>query len=240
MGALSRLWKEPYNHMKKNLFATLFVGAALAVPAFSQNGADVFHYTTRGYSQAAYMSANGINGLFMVEQNMMVSSGREMGTNILGFASGILPNGNLVLYTTDWSDWSATVIPSNPQMTIPGTGAGWFTGTRTEFTVVPFGVRLVSRYQGVFHAGATLQNPAFLDMTKDKDQFALTVPGLGMIFNYSSNYRGLIGFEPVGTGYMTFTANGVTETIFAPGTPTSSASWMGWFNYSNVEISSNN
>jgi len=239
VGALSRLWKEPYNHMKTNLFATLFVGAALAVPAFSQNGADVFHYTTRGYSQAAYMSANGINGMFMVEQNMTIAGGRQMGTNILGYASGILPNGHLVLYTTDWNGWSGTLVPSNPQMTIPGTGAGWFTGTRTEFTVGPFGISLVSRDEGVFYAGATIQNPAFLDTTKDKDHFTLTIPGIGRIFTYNSSYRGRIGFEPEGTGYMSFTANGVTETIFAPGTPISPASWMGWFHTKEVEISGN-
>jgi hypothetical protein len=125
-------------------------------------------------------------------------------------------------------------------MTEPGYGEGWFTASRLELAFGPFGISVVSRYDGVMNAGATLQNPAFLDMTSDKDHYTFAYPEIGFGFSYNALYRGTIGFEPVGTGYMTFTANGVTETLFPQGTPASPASWMGWFISREVEISSNN
>ena len=129
------------------------------------------------------------------------------------------------------------VAPSNGGLKTPGSANVWFTATRQEFGFGPFGIQLLSRVEGVISAGSTLQNPAFIETTRDHDHYTMTLPGIGMLFSVKYNYGGKIGFEPTGTGWMAFTSDaGQTETLFAPGTPVDPASWMGWLHSSNTEV----
>jgi len=225
--------------MKQNLISTLLVGAALATAAFGQNGATTSHYSSRGYTQTTYLSKPGLSGMFTITQSAVTSQGRNLGVMVQGNAMGWLPSGNLVTYIGDFQEWNGLVNPTNASLNGTGYVGGWFSARRMEFSFGPGGIQMVSNVPGQMFVESTLENPAFIDRSSDNDHFTLTLPELGMIFSVKSKYGGKIGFEPTGTGAMTFAANGQIESLFGLGTPVNPASWIGWITSSNTEVVSN-